>query len=56
LAIGLTMIGHAVVTPLRMVILMITGDVRTMPLTSDSVPPSADLSTSTQQADNENSF
>ncbi len=41
LAIGLIMIGHAVITPMLMVILMITGDFLAMSLTTDRVRPSA---------------
>lgn len=40
LAIGLLMTGHAVLTPLLMVILMITGDFLAMSLTTDNVRPS----------------
>ena len=40
LAIGLIMTGHAVLTPLLMVILMITGDFLAMSLTTDNVQPS----------------
>jgi H+-transporting ATPase len=41
LAIGLIMIGHAVLTPMLMVIVMITGDFLAMALTTDRVRPSA---------------
>ncbi len=40
LAIGLIMTGHAILTPLLMVILMIAGDFLAMSLTTDSVRPS----------------
>jgi H+-transporting ATPase len=40
LAIGLIMTGHAVLTPLLMVIVMITGDFLSMSLTTDRVRPS----------------
>ncbi len=40
LAIGLVMTGHAVLTPMLMVILMITGDFLAMALTTDTVRPS----------------
>ena len=40
LAIGLVMTGHAVLTPMLMVIVMITGDFLAMSLTTDSVRPS----------------
>jgi len=40
LAIGLVMTGHAVLTPMLMVIVMITGDFLTMSLTTDRVKPS----------------
>jgi H+-transporting ATPase len=40
LAIGLIMTGHAVLTPLLMVILLITGDFLAMSLTTDNVRPS----------------
>ena len=42
LAIGLIMTGHAVLTPLLMVILMITGDFLAMSLTTDNVQPSTE--------------
>ena len=41
LAIGLLMTGHAVLTPLLMVILLITGDFLAMSLTTDNVRPSS---------------
>jgi H+-transporting ATPase len=41
LAIGLIMTGHAVLTPMLMVIVMITGDFLAMSLTTDRVQPSA---------------
>jgi H+-transporting ATPase len=41
LAIGLIMTGHAVLTPMLMVIVMITGDFLAMSLTTDRVRPSA---------------
>jgi H+-transporting ATPase len=40
LAIGLLMTGHAVLTPMLMVIVMITGDFLAMSLTTDRVRPS----------------
>src|SRR6202042_3780317 len=40
LAIGLLMTGHAVLTPLLMVLIMITGDFLGMSLTTDNVRPS----------------
>ena len=40
LAAGLVMTGHAILTPMLMVILMITGDFLSMSLTTDSVRPS----------------
>jgi len=40
LAIGLIMTGHAVLTPLLMVIVMITGDFLAMSMTTDRVRPS----------------
>ena len=40
LAVGLVMTGHAVLTPLLMVIVMITGDFLAMSLTTDRVRPS----------------
>jgi H+-transporting ATPase len=41
LAIGLLMTGHAVLTPMLMVIVMITGDFLAMSLTTDRVRPSS---------------
>jgi H+-transporting ATPase len=41
LAVGLVITGHAVLTPLLMVIVMITGDFLAMSLTTDRVRPSA---------------
>jgi hypothetical protein len=38
LAIGLLMTGHAVLTPMLMVIVMITGDFLSMSLTTDQRP------------------
>jgi H+-transporting ATPase len=40
LAVGLMMTGHAVLTPMLMVIILITGDFLVMALTTDSVRPS----------------
>jgi H+-transporting ATPase len=40
LAVGLVMTGHAILTPMLMVILMITGDFLAMSLTTDRVRPS----------------
>ena len=40
LAVGLIMTGHAILTPLLMVIIMVTGDFLTMSLTTDNVRPS----------------
>jgi len=40
LAVGLVMTGHAVLTPMLIVIVMITGDFLTMSLTTDRVRPS----------------
>jgi H+-transporting ATPase len=40
LAVGLVMTGHAVLTPMLMVIVMITGDFLAMSLTTDRVQPS----------------
>src|SRR6202522_1656347 len=40
LAVGLVMTGHAILTPMLMVILMITGDFLSMSLTTDNVRPS----------------
>jgi len=41
LGVGLIMTGHAVLTPLLMVLIMITGDFLGMALTTDNVRPSA---------------
>ena len=41
LAVGLIMAGHAILTPMLMVIVMITGDFLGMSLTTDNVRPSA---------------
>jgi H+-transporting ATPase len=41
LVIGLLMTGHAILTPLLMVLIMITGDFLGMSLTTDTVQPSA---------------
>jgi H+-transporting ATPase len=40
LAIGLVMTGHAILTPILMVVIMITGDFLGMALTTDNVRPS----------------
>ena len=40
LVVGLLMTGHAILTPMLMVIVMITGDFLTMTLTNDNVEPS----------------
>ena len=40
LAVGLVMTGHAILTPMLMVIVMITGDFLSMSLTTDRVRPS----------------
>lgn len=40
-AVGLIMTGHAVLTPMLMIILMFTGDFMSMSLTTDRVRPSA---------------
>ena len=40
LAVGLIMTGHAILTPMLMVIIMITGDFLGMSLTTDNVRPS----------------
>ena len=40
LAVGLVMTGHAILTPLLMVLIMITGDFLGMSLTTDNVRPS----------------
>jgi H+-transporting ATPase len=47
LASGLIMTGHAILTPLLMVLIMITGDFLGMSLTTDNVRPSPRLSQST---------
>jgi H+-transporting ATPase len=41
LAVGLVMTGHAILTPMLMVIIMLTGDILGMSLTTDNVRPSA---------------
>jgi H+-transporting ATPase len=41
LAVGLVMTGHAILTPLLMVLIMITGDFLGMSLTTDNVRPSS---------------
>jgi len=41
LAVGLVMTGHAILTPLLMVIIMLTGDLLGMSLTTDNVRPSS---------------
>jgi H+-transporting ATPase len=40
LAVGLVMTGHAILTPMLMVIIMLTGDLLGMALTTDNVRPS----------------
>jgi H+-transporting ATPase len=40
LAVGLVMTGHAILTPILMVIIMLTGDLLGMSLTTDNVRPS----------------
>ncbi len=40
LAVGLVMTGHAILTPMLMVIIMLTGDLLGMSLTTDNVQPS----------------
>jgi H+-transporting ATPase len=40
LAVGLVMTGHAILTPMLMVIVMLTGDLLGMSLTTDNVQPS----------------
>jgi H+-transporting ATPase len=40
LAVGLIMTGHAVLTPMLMVVLMVVGDFLAMSLTTDNVTPS----------------
>ena len=44
LAVGLIMTGHAILTPMLMVIIMITGDFLGMSLTTDNVRPSSNPS------------
>jgi H+-transporting ATPase len=41
LTLGLIMTGHAILTPMLMVIVMVTGDFLAMSLTTDNVEPSA---------------
>jgi len=41
LAVGLVMTGHALLTPMLMVMIMLTGDLLGMSLTTDNVRPSA---------------
>jgi len=41
LGVGLVMTGHAILTPMLMVIIMLTGDLLGMSLTTDNVRPSA---------------
>jgi H+-transporting ATPase len=41
LAVGLVMTGHAILTPMLMVVIMLTGDLLGMSLTTDNVRPSA---------------
>lgn len=41
LALGLVMTGHAILTPLLMVIILVTGDFLSMSVTTDTVRPSA---------------
>jgi H+-transporting ATPase len=41
LAVGLVMTGHAILTPMLMVIIMLTGDLLGLSLTTDNVRPSA---------------
>jgi H+-transporting ATPase len=41
MAVGLMMTGHAILTPMLMVIVMVTGDFLAMSLTTDNVAPSA---------------
>jgi len=41
LGVGLVMTGHAILTPMLMVLLMITGDFLSMSLTTDNVRPSS---------------
>src|ERR1700693_1246893 len=40
LAVGLVITGHAILTPMLMVIIMLTGDFLGMSLTTDNVSPS----------------
>ena len=40
LAVGLVMTGHAILTPMLMVVIMLTGDLLGMSLTTDNVQPS----------------
>jgi H+-transporting ATPase len=40
LAVGLVLTGHAILTPMLMVIIMLTGDLLGMSLTTDNVRPS----------------
>jgi len=40
LAVGLVMTGHAILTPMLMVVIMLTGDILGMSLTTDNVRPS----------------
>src|SRR5208337_4249774 len=40
-AVGLVITGHAILTPMLMVLIMITGDFLGMSLTTDNVSPSA---------------
>jgi H+-transporting ATPase len=40
LAVGLVMTGHAILTPMLMVVIMLTGDLLGMSLTTDNVRPS----------------
>ena len=40
LVVGLVMTGHAILTPMLMVVIMVTGDFLTMSLTTDNVQPS----------------
>jgi len=45
LAVGLVMTGHAILTPLLMVLIMVTGDFLGMSMTTDNVRPSAQPNT-----------
>ena len=45
LAVGLIMTGHAILTPLLMVVIMVTGDFLGMSLTTDNVRPSPTANT-----------